>query len=192
MNKLQIAVGVISISTALLCALTMIKKTPVLSPQSINITDGEKAIYYVCPEYETHVLDKGRKGYFSVAKKIHNNPEPNELLVYLRILASYYDTYQKIGVDSLNRINDIEKTIHSFLESTQIDYQQVTVTTLYYDFNISDDRTIQLLQELKKHSDPYVAKFAKLSLERIYKRIGGGSSCKTVESKYLSQSKNSE
>jgi len=172
MKRLLIVVSVISISATLIYALVFIKRTHGLTPQALNITDGKRATYFVCSEYEKHILDKGRKGYLIISKKIYDTPKQNELIVYLRILASYYDTYQRIGVDSLGRIKDIEIIIHSFLESSRIDYQQAAVTVLYYDFNMSDDRTIQLLHGLETGIDPYTARFSKLAIERIHKRIG--------------------
>jgi hypothetical protein len=163
-------VGVVCLSLVVSCSQS-------LSPDRCYIPDTNGAKYFTCPEYELMIADEGHKGYIRIMTLVRSHVvdstlNPGALTVCLRCLASFHNTYDRLGGIGNSRCFEITEVLHKLLTSRQRTDRQVAVTSMFYDFDIYDDETIRLLRTLQLEDDVYTARFAWLSLEKIHKRIG--------------------
>lgn len=142
-----------------------------ISPMGYIPTDGLLAERYGDLAYEVRMIDAGVRGYNSLKKDIVSTRDGQILACQLRVLGLFYIQYYAQGGACSDRLYEIWELLHRLLVSSDKSIVRATITSIYYDIDLRDDRAVGLrkaVEVLTNDSDPYVRMFALLSLG--YKR----------------------
>lgn len=140
-----------------------------ISPMKITPTDGLRAECYSDLAYEVRMIDAGVRGYNSLKKDIVSTRDGQILACQLRVLGLFYIQYKAQGSACADRLDEIRGVLRRLLVSSDKSIVRATITSIYYQFDLLDDRAVELRKVVKgliDDSDPYIRKFALLSADK--------------------------